>query len=523
MKDLKLSLLLIEECEKDCDRVRQNILKNLPEASLLIKKNITESLRLLEKGGVDLILTNHRPPSIDSFALLLRLHERRLRTPVVLIVSDGNEKIAAEAIKQGAYDYLTQEEIQTVSLGHIVLTVLERKRLRDEIEVTAQKLKDLAIRDGLTDLYNHRYFYEMVTNEFERCRRYHHPLSLLMLDIDYFKSVNDTYGHRAGDYVLTHIAGLLRQSFRSVDWVARYGGDEFAVILPETPLSQAMMLAHRIRKKIEAHPFSPPPGEVVFYLTVSIGVSSLSEGAMTKDDLIAFADKGLYEAKSRGRGTVCTHKDARSEMPVTINARALSELVGKIHEITEEVKKGYLEAIFQCLQHLSLSQQLLNQHSLKVSFLASQLAERLSLAEAEIGKIRSAGLLHDIGKVAIDEKILVKKEKLSSQEYQLLQKHPTLGAQILQQIRFVETEVPMVLHHHERYDGYGYPSRLKGSEIPTGARILAIAEAWDSMTNDQPYRSCLTVEQALEEIRRGAGTQFDPDFTHVFVEMVQGG
>lgn len=514
------SILIVEDNPEDCRVIKANIKRTLVEAQIDVVCDVYEAIRVLKQKNYHLIITEHKPPTLDSFHLLLTLKKSEAPVPLIVITGHGDELIAVEAIKRGAYDYFPKEELKNLSLGHVIDTVLERKRLKDELQDSSNKLKEMAIKDGLTNLYNHRYFCEMLEREFRRSRRYQHPLAVLMLDIDFFKSVNDTYGHKAGDQVISTVAQFLNSSVRTVDLVGRYGGDEFAVAMPETTAEQALTLANRVQKMIAAYEFKVPSGGII-HVTTSIGVAGLSHKYTTKDDLISGADWALYEAKKKGRSRVCSDKDVESTEPLVVNCDILNDINTNIHKISSQMKRGYMDQVLGYLSKVYFPDALMRGHSQRVSELSARLSERLGLSEEEVYNIRVAGLLHDIGKVAIDQTVLDKAAALSHEERHLVQKHTVVGAQILQQIKFLENEVPMVLHHHERFDGYGYPARLRGFEIPLGARILSITEAWDTMGSDQPYRKALTIDKRVEEIQKGSGTQFDKILAETFIDMVR--
>ena len=478
-----------------------------------------QALRLLAKQDYQIILTDHQPPRIDSIKLLESLKDFKVYIPTIVITERSNHRLARSVLKKGAFDYLSREESQTVFLPHLFAAALERKRLEDEINLATERLRDLAIRDGLTGLYNHRHLCELIEQEFQRARRYRHPLSFLMMDIDYFKVINDTYGHRVGDHALTEVAQILSRSVRGVDVVARYGGDEFAVLLPETSGGAALSIAERIHATLHQRKITYEAHSL--YVSMSIGVASLLPHMMSKDELVTLADKALYEAKNQGRDRILTAQPLAPTNPALLeNLKPIQEISQQIQVITAEVKRTYLEIILQYIQRQRNFTEYLKDHSERVAHWAVQIAAAVGLEGDDVESVRVASLLHDIGKVAIDEKLLCKRDGMTSLELGLIRKHPIIGAKMLQDIRFLEREIPLILHHHERYDGQGYPFKLRGDEIPFGARIICIAEAWDAMTEPQPYREVASRAHALKEIKKGAGTQFDPHLVPPFLEIV---
>lgn len=302
MEKARLSILVIDPRKEDHCLIRNSLERSGVPADILFVDATEQGLIAVEKRRFDLILTDHCLPSASAFLLLHELQRLALVIPVIVLTHDNETRLAREAFQRGVADFLLKEELETVSLFEVIAGAIEKGRQREEKIMQELHWKELAERDGLTGLYNHRYFIEALGREFERARRYKRPLSLLMLDLDGFKSVNDNCGHPQGDQVLRQIGRLLVQSVRFVDVVARYGGDEFAVLLPETVLQAASRLGHRMIRDLRRHPFVFE-GKV-YPLSASIGAASLSPGQSSGGQLLKEADLALYQAKQRGRDRI---------------------------------------------------------------------------------------------------------------------------------------------------------------------------------------------------------------------------
>ncbi|MCL6639550.1 MAG: diguanylate cyclase [Firmicutes bacterium] len=381
------------------------------------------------------------------------------------------------------------------------------KRQKDEEEKAA--LKEMARHDGLTGLINHRALMEELEIMAQKAFSDGRPLALLMLDMDYFKIYNDTLGHPAGDSLLAEFAGLLAKNLRAQDLAARYGGDEFVVALPDTDGVGAYQIAERLRRIIADHPF---PGREVLpggSLTVSIGVATTtSAGIDSAGALVKAADEALYAAKLGTRNRTELYHSALAE---------LKEVVPK------EQREALLVAVRTNLLFLHMRDQYTYNHSERVAGYSRIIAKNLGIRPEEVRTLRIGAVLHDIGKVCVQPYILTKKEPLCAWEWEELKKHPQHGAGVLAPFYLPRPVTEIVLHHHERYDGTGYPAGLKGDKIPLFARIASVADAFDAMTVDRPYRRALSLPEALAELRRCAGSQFDPEIVGSFVQAVNEG
>lgn len=396
----------------------------------------------------------------------------------------------------------------------------ENASLQEQIEdlkIKSHELTEQSNTDGLTTLYNHRFMMERCKFEFERAKRYGVPLSCIILDIDHFKMVNDTYGHQFGDFILTQLGALLKEETRSADICGRYGGEEF-IALVALPITKATDYVFRLHKAIADHTFTENKNSA--RITVSIGIAEYRSEMQSWRELIERSDRALYEAKNSGRNLV-RFWSYNNDTHDVIDNNNIDSLKNQFLELYTVAKAGYIESTNALLKAIDVKDHYTLCHSQNVATFAVILAKALKMKDHEIQLIKNAALLHDIGKIGVDGKILTKKESLTSDDYEILKRHPQIGVNIIKDINLLSKEIPIILHHHERFDGSGYPHGLRRSEIPIGAKILAISDAFDAMTTDREFKEKLTIHESLQEIISQKGRQFDPHLVDVFVTCVE--
>jgi diguanylate cyclase (GGDEF)-like protein len=363
----------------------------------------------------------------------------------------------------------------------------------------AMQAMRLALTDPLTGLGNHRSFHERLQRELVVAEHEGSSLALCLVDFDDLKSVNDRFGHPVGDLVLGEVASRLRQGGESF----RLGGDEFAVLLPRQDERQATAVARSIVERVAALDV-----EGVGPVTVSAGVATYPTQGTGRDELIRLADSALYWAKKDGKNRV------RAYTAESILRANLEQLVD-----TPDRAAQY-RAAESLARAVDERDAYTGSHSQRVGEYSARIARRLGADESAVELTRLAGNLHDLGKLAIPEDVLRKPEELSEAERLMLERHPQIGYRMLESLG-VQPVAEWVLHHHERWDGAGYPNRLAGDKIPLGARIIFVADAYDAMTSDRAYRRAMPQDEALAELERGAGTQFDPAVVGALTEELR--
>ena len=435
-----------------------------------------------------------------------------------IAVRDGQGKACRIA---GFQSDITQRKIAENrlegALDDLKFALASEKVLLDELDKRNKELIELSLTDGLTGLYNHRFIQERFEFEFKRIKRYGGHLSCLMIDIDHFKSVNDTYGHQFGDYVLREIAKIIQSKSREVDICARYGGEEF-MIITNVVLEYAMLFATKLHAAIERHEFSFD-GKTA-RVTVSIGLADYRDDLKSRHELIEHADEALYQAKEDGRNLIRIWKERPGQTEIAIDHISVQELKTKFVSLSHQMRASYMEYTNALIKAVDAKDPFTREHSHNVMRYAVAIAQAAGLPQQDVEIIKYASLLHDIGKIAVPQEILIKTDPLTDEEYRILKKHPVVGVTIVKDIKFLEKEIPIILHHHERFDGKGYPQGLMGREIPLGARIVAAADAYDAMTSGRGYKEKLSVAQACNELKSGSGSQFAPEIVETFIAVL---
>jgi diguanylate cyclase (GGDEF)-like protein len=375
--------------------------------------------------------------------------------------------------------------------------------LRRRMNGLITRLSNAARTDPLTSLLNRRGFQEAFDLELERSRRSGRPCALVMGDLDHFKRVNDLLGHPAGDERLRKFAKLLEAGKRRIDAAARMGGEEFALLLPETDEHGAYVIAERLRHSVR-DAFAPDQ----LALTVSFGVAAYPNHGASGDQLLQAADQALYVAKELGRDRTAIYRPEVTAQMLTANDRNAMR-----HE-------GYLSAMLVLAEAVDLRDAGSAAHSETVGRYAEMIAAELGLDDERVKRVKLAGVLHDIGKVGVPDTVLQKAGPLDEDEWEEIQKHCELGSRLLSGAG-LEDIASWVLAHHERPDGNGYPAGITRTEIPPEARILAVADAYEAMVADRTYRMGIGADRAREELEDGAGTQFDPLVVEAFLRFLE--
>jgi diguanylate cyclase (GGDEF)-like protein len=388
-------------------------------------------------------------------------------------------------------------------LARQVLALVENNRLyralateHSALAAANAQLEALATTDPLTGLANHRAMVGALEHEVERSRRYDRGYAALFLDIDHFKALNDSYGHGAGDAALREFAEVVRAASRNVDILGRWGGEEFLVLVPEADRETALSAAERIRAAVAAHSFAVGGG---CHLTCSVGFAIYPDDADDRDTLVARADQAMYAAKRLGRNQVRWAND-----------EAVDALLGEMGGEGSREEAALMGTVEALATLVGARDQYAGKHLHEVTDLSLRLALSLGLNTSEARMVGLAGRLYDVGKVAVPDTVLLKPGRLTEDEWRKIQTHPVVGADVIGRVPALRALQPAIRAHHERWDGTGYPDGLAGEAIPLTARILAVADAYRAITSDRPYAEAHSPEWALAELRRCAGSQFDP-------------
>jgi diguanylate cyclase (GGDEF)-like protein/putative nucleotidyltransferase with HDIG domain len=410
-----------------------------------------------------------------------------------------------------------------------------------------QKAQEQAITDGLTGVKTHRFLMEALSTEWKRSTRSSRPFSLVLMDLDRFKFVNDFYGHLEGDVVLQRVGLILEQNCRRSDIVARYGGDEFVILMPETNVEQARQIAGKLRSWVASDPLLRDKN-----ITASFGISCYPIHGSTPQELIQVADASMYLSKHQGGNAVFTAERREPGESATwkrdvleaylgvmlhrqfsTGSAAFEEICQRIQQFSqslsdrgqstafERLPAAVMEAMSSLAYAVDAKDQYTQGHSKKVSTYAALIAEAAGLKPIEVEEVRLGALLHDVGKVGIPEDILNKAGPLDADEWDTMKSHTILGWQLLEPLLTLRNVRQMIKHHHEFFDGSGYPDQLEKERIPLGARIIAVADAYDTITSPRVYKKARTAEDALAEIERCAGAQFDPELVHLFLATIR--
>ncbi|CAA9554094.1 MAG: hypothetical protein AVDCRST_MAG79-2936, partial [uncultured Thermoleophilia bacterium] len=442
-------------------------------------------------GGVAPVGRRGLGPEEDGMAPVFQPYRSAVAAPVTV----GGERWGVLIV--GSTDPVgipPGAEERLVRFADLVGTAIANAEARD-------RLAAQALTDPLTGCLNHRGFHDRFAEELQRARRRGSDLSLVLMDVDHFKLVNDAAGHQTGDRVLAALAERISPAVRAGESLGRLGGDEFALLLPDVGPAEAIEAAERLRELIVSAPLDGYP------VTVSLGVCDLARAGDDADALYRLADGALYWAKGHGRNAAWLYSP---DVVRELSAEERAERLTRAHALAG------IRALARAIDAKDPSTA---DHAERVADVAADVAEALGWDGTSVTRLRDAARVHDVGKIGVPDSVLLKPGPLTAAETELMRQHAELGAQIAEEVLDVD-QVSWIRAHHERPDGTGYPRGLRGDAIPQGAAILALADAWDVMTSDRPYRSGMATDDAVAELRRCVGTQFTPDVVVAFLRSV---
>lgn len=474
-----------EKALQESNRQNNMLLSNLPGMAYRCNFDREWTMHFVSEGFT--ILTGYRPESLinnrdlsyndiihpEFCESLWKQWEQAIENRKMfkgeykIITASGEEKWVLEQ-GRGVFD----ENDTLVALEGLVIDISDQKKREEEITY-------LNYHDVLTGLYNRRYL-EEITSKYDQEEFY--PLSIIIGDINGLKLINDTLGHIEGDRIIVTIAEILNKCCRKQDVIARTGGDEFYIFLPNTEYEEAEAIMKQIHKTCEI--YSEANKEDVRHISISLGCGTKKTNMESLMDIMKDAEGNMYRDKLLHNKSL--HSSVLSSMKSTLYAKS---------QETQE-------------------------HAQRLIDLSKAIGEKMNLTDKQLNELEILSSLHDIGKIGISDALLNKPSRLTNEEWMEMKKHPEIGYRIAMSIPGLAPIAEYILCHHERYDGKGYPQGLKGEEIPVLSRILSIVDAYDAMTSDRSYRKAMSKEEAIEEINKCAGTQFDPNIVEIFLKII---
>jgi diguanylate cyclase (GGDEF)-like protein len=506
--------------------IRETLIKILSKEGYEITGVGTIALakKKLKKKFYSVVLVDLKLPDGTVLELLKEIKKTNNEISIIIYTGLASLEDTITALNEGAFAYI-QKPLNIDEVKIQIKKALKIQKLSFDNKNLINRLKELSLKDPHTELYNYRYLIERLISELKRARRYVFPLSILMLDIDYFKSINDVYGHLYGDKIIIEFSKHLRDFVRLSDVVTRYGGEEFVILLPDTDYKSAARFGNRLLDSVGRHLFDPEGKKI--RLKVSIGISNYpgDDGEVyTASGLLNSADKALLYAKEMGGNRVSTFKIVSENIENNKEKgehENVDELREKLSKMINRVDQTLLESIYAFAKTIEAKDNYTSEHAENMVAIVTEIGKRLNLSYNTIENLKHAAVLHDLGKVGIPDSILHKRKRLTKKEYEIIKTHPQIGSEIIRPVHFLRDLAPIILYHHERFDGLGYSAGLKGKEIPLGARIIAVADAYQALISDRPYRKAHSEKRALKIIKEGSGSQFDPEIVDSFMVIVE--
>ena len=402
-------------------------------------------------------------------------------------------------------NYYFEDDISLIGLFFIIAFTIGYYVKIERAHI--DKLNSLVIKDGLTGLYNHRYFHEFLKKNVLESVEKNQQLSLLLCDMDYFKQYNDVHGHQMGDQLLKNVAQFLTENLDEKHYVFRYGGDEFAIMLINTNNEDAYKIAETIRNTFSNHHFNGQEYMPNENITISIGVATYMKETSAYIDLLKAADEALYKAKYFRKNRVEAYKSILDDLHT--------------REGNNDDNSKTIASIKTLIAVINSRDQYTFSHLQRVVTYCEAIAQDFGLSEKQKKILLYGAYMHDIGKIDVPKEIMMKVGALTTEEWAELKLHPAIGTRIIQEIDSLKEVVPLILQHHERFDGTGYPDRLDGSQTEYLSRILTVVDSFDAMTSSRPYQVQKSFQEGLSELRRCSGSQFDPLIVEMFISSIE--
>jgi len=455
-------------------------------------------------------------PEQSSRELIAMVRDRLPEVPLVVITSAGDAAMTRYALRSGAWDCLEVSSDEVLTVRRLQKAV---SSLVSASEV--EECKPAPRYERRPMLSDHRAFLDGITRIRSLCRRQGKPISIMMFDLDHFRHCNERFSTDFGDHVLEWFATTIRSVCRSSDLFARYECDRFIIAMPDANESEAIELADRCRKEMLRHPVVWDGAN--HELTACAGIVESTVGFLETEHQLVYRGRiALDHAKQTGSNETVTWSQLvqTGTTPGGVDPTSIDRVTRWVGRVREELKQAYLQSTRALVAAAEAKDPFALAHSLKVSNYAEAIAKRMKLPAPLTESIRTAAFLHDVGKIGVPDAILVKPGRLNAEEYEIVRRHPATGMHILGHVSFLTDELPLVLHHHERHDGEGYPAGVAGRDIPIGARVIAVADALEVMLSNRSYKKPYGLTRVRGELHRASGSQFDPAVVSVALEWL---